>query len=71
MANALAAWCYQQRHLMDWPGAQRDDRETARRLARVAIAGGADAPLALALGAAVRASLTRDHDLALAAVDGP
>src|SRR6266403_2553526 len=22
MANALAAWCYQQRHLMDWPGAQ-------------------------------------------------
>ena len=49
MANALAAWCYQQRHLMDWPGAQTDDRETARRMARVAITGGADAPLALAL----------------------
>jgi adenylate cyclase len=69
MANALAAWCYQQRHLMNWPGAQPDDRETARRMARVAITGGADAPLALALGGAVRAALTRDHDLALAAVD--
>ena len=69
MANALGAWCHQQRHLMDWPGAQPDDRETARRMARTAITGGADAPLALALGGAVRASLTRDHDLALAAVD--
>jgi adenylate cyclase len=69
MANALAAWCYQQRHLMDWPSAQPEDRESAGRLARVAIAGGADAPLALALGGAVRAALTRDHDLALAAVD--
>jgi adenylate cyclase len=69
MANALAAWCYQQRHLMDWPGAQADDREIARRMARVAIDGGADSPLALALGGAVHASLTRDHDFALAAVD--
>ena len=69
MANALAAWCYQQRHLMDWPGAHSDDRETARRMARVAITGGAEAPLALALGGAVHASLTRDHDFALAAVD--
>jgi adenylate cyclase len=69
MAAALAAWCYQQRHLMDWPGAQSDDRETALRLARVAITGGADAPLALVLGGAVRAGLTRDHDLALAAAD--
>jgi adenylate cyclase len=69
MANALAAWCYQQRHLMDWPGAQPDDREVARRMARAAIDGGADAPLALALGGSVHASLTRDHDFALAAVD--
>lgn len=69
MANALAAWCLQQRHLMDWPGTQPDDRERARRLARVAITGGGDAPLPLALGGAVRASLTRDHDLALAAAD--
>jgi len=69
MANALAAWCYQQRHLMDWPGTQPDDRETAARMARSAITGGADAPLALALGGAVRASVTRDHDFALAAVD--
>ncbi len=69
MANALAAWCYQQRHLMDWPGAQPDDREAARRMARVAIDEGADSPLALALGGAVHASLTRDHDFALAAVD--
>jgi hypothetical protein len=38
-ANALAAWCHQQRHLMDWPATQADDRETARRLARVAITG--------------------------------
>lgn len=38
-------------------------------MARVAISGGGDAPLPLTLGAAVRASLTRDHDLALAAVD--
>jgi TolB-like protein/class 3 adenylate cyclase/tetratricopeptide (TPR) repeat protein len=67
MANALAAWCYQQRHLMDWPGAQPD--EAARRMARVAIDEGADSPLALALGGAVHASLTRDHDFALAAVD--
>jgi len=69
MANALAAWCHQQRHLMDWPGAQPGDREAARRMARVAIDEGADAPLALALGGAVHASLTRDHDFALAAVD--
>jgi adenylate cyclase len=68
-ANALAAWCRQQRHLMDWPAAQDDDREAAKRLARVAITGGADIPLALAVGGAVRATLTRDHDLALAAVD--
>jgi tetratricopeptide (TPR) repeat protein len=54
---------------MDWPGAQADDREAARRLARAAIDGGADAPLPLALGGAVHASLTRDHDFALAAVD--
>jgi adenylate cyclase len=69
IANALAAWCLQQRHLMDWPAAQPEDRENAMRLARVAITGGGDAPLALALSGAVRASLTRDHDLALAAVD--
>ena len=68
-ANALAAWCRQQRHLMGWPGAHASDREEAKRLARAAIAGGADVPLALALAAAVRAALTRDHDLALAAVD--
>ncbi len=68
-ANALAAWCRQQRHLMLWPGATGDDREEAKRLARVAIAGGADVPLALAVAGAVRAALTRDHDLALAAVD--
>jgi tetratricopeptide (TPR) repeat protein len=38
-------------------------------MARVAIDEGADAPLALALGGSVHASLTRDHDFALAAVD--
>jgi adenylate cyclase len=68
-ANALAAWSRQQRHLMEWPGAQEDDRETAKRLARVAITEGAEFPLALAVGGAVRAALTRDHDFALAAVD--
>jgi adenylate cyclase len=68
-ANALAAWCRQQRHLMNWPGAQPDDREEAKRFARLAIDGGADVPLALAVAGAVRAALTRDHDLALAAVD--
>jgi adenylate cyclase len=68
-ANALAAWCRQQRHLLNWPGGEDDDREAAKSLARVAIAGGADAPLALAVGGAVRAALTRDHDSALAAVD--
>src|SRR5947199_2066716 len=54
---------------MDWPAIQADEREVARRMARVAITGGGEAPLALALGGAVHASLTRDHDLALAAVD--
>jgi adenylate cyclase len=68
-ANALAAWCRQQRHLMNWPGAMDDDREEAKRLARVAIAGGGEVPLALVVAGAVRAALTRDHDLALAAVD--
>jgi adenylate cyclase len=68
-ANALAAWCRQQRHLMDWPQGQEDDREEAKRLARAAIAAGADVPLALVVAGAVRAALTRDHDLALAAVD--
>jgi adenylate cyclase len=69
IANALAAWCHQQRHVMEWPAAQADDREAARRMARAAIAGGADASLPLALAGAVRAAVTRDHDLALAAVD--
>jgi adenylate cyclase len=68
-ANALAAWCRQQRHLMDWPGGEDDDREAAKRLARVAIVEGGDVPLALAVAGAVRAALTRDHDSALAAVD--
>jgi len=68
-ANALAAWCRQQRHLLEWPNAQDDDRDEAKRLARLAIDGGADVPLALAVAAAVRAALTRDHDRALAAVD--
>jgi len=68
LANALAAWCRQQRHLMNWPG-EEDDREAAKGLARVAIAEGADVPLALAVGGAVRATLSRDHDSALAAVD--
>ena len=68
-ANALSAWCRQQRHLMNWPGAQDDDREAAKRLARKAITGGAEFPLALVVAGAVRAALTRDHDLALAAVD--
>jgi adenylate cyclase len=69
LANALAAWCRQQRHLVNWPGGEDDDRETAKRLARVAIDGGGDIPLALALAGAVRAALTRDRDSALAAVD--
>ena len=54
---------------MNWPGGEDDDREAAKRLARVAIAEGGDVPLALAVAGAVRAALTRDHDLALAAVD--
>jgi len=69
MANALSAWCHQQRHLLDWPEGKDDDRESAKRLARAAIVNGAEVPLALALGAAIRASLTRDHHLALAASD--
>jgi adenylate cyclase len=68
-ANALAAWCRQQRHLMNWPGGQDDDREEAKRLARTAIAGGADVPLSLVVAGTVRATLTRDHHSALAAVD--
>ena len=68
-ANALAAWCHQQRHLMNWSAASENDRQEAQRLARAAIAGGADVPLALAVGGAVHAALSRDHDTALAAVD--
>jgi TolB-like protein len=34
-ANAISAWCHLQRHLMAWPGGQHDDRENAKRLARV------------------------------------
>src|SRR5262249_37578024 len=69
MANALSAWCLQERHLLDWPGGVDDDRETAKRLARAAIMTGAEIPFALVLGAAVRAALTRDHHFALAAAD--
>jgi adenylate cyclase len=68
-ANALAAWCRQQRHLMNWPDTLSDEREEAKRRARAAIAAGGDMPLALAVAGTVRAALTRDHDLALAAVD--
>ena len=38
-------------------------------MARVAIDEGTDSPLALTVGGSVHASLTRDHDFALAAVD--
>ena len=69
IANALAAWCRQQRHLMEWPGGQDDDREAAKRLARVAISEGTERPLALAVAGAVCAALIRDHDFALATVD--
>jgi adenylate cyclase len=69
LANALGAWCRQQRHLMNWRGGEDDDREAAKRLARTAIAGGSDVPLALAVAGAVLAALTRDHDAALAAAD--
>jgi adenylate cyclase len=69
LANALAAWCRQQRHLMNWPGGEDADREAAKSLARVAIAEGSDVPLALALAGAARAVVSRDHDSALAAVD--
>ncbi len=41
---------------MNWPGGEDDDREAAKRLARVAITGGGDVPLALAVAGAVRAS---------------
>ena len=68
-ANALAAWCHQQRHLMRWPAGHEDDRQAAKRLARIAIAEGADMPVALAVAGAVRAILSRDHDLAIAAID--
>lgn len=68
-ANALAAWCRQQRYLMKWPTRHEEDREVARHLAHTAIAEGGDVPLALAVGGVVHAALTRDHDLALAAVD--
>src|SRR6202047_4958936 len=51
-ANALAAWCHQQRHMLAWPSAQDDDPQTAKLLARTAISGGADVPLALALAGA-------------------
>jgi adenylate cyclase len=68
-ANAVSAWCYMQRHLLEWPACQNDDRETAKRLARVAISNAADLPLDLAMAAAVRAGLTRDHASALATAD--
>jgi adenylate cyclase len=68
-ANALAAWCLQARHVMDWPGTQADDPETAAQLARAAIAEGADTPLALVVGGAVRALLVSDRASAVAAVD--
>ena len=69
MASALAAWCHLHRHLLDWPAAQSDDRERAKRLARAAIDNGAEVPLALAVAGAVRAALTRDHALALVTAD--
>ena len=68
-ANAVSAWCHLQRHLMAWPGGQHDDRETAKRLARVTISNATDLPLELAIAGAVRAAVTRDHASALAAAD--
>jgi len=68
-ANALAAWCLQARHLMDWPTAQGNDRETATELARAAIAEGADTPLALVVAGTVSAVLLNDRDSAVAAID--
>ena len=67
--NALAAWCLQMRHVMEWPGALADDPETAAKLARAAINDGADTPLALVVGGAVRTLLVGDRASAVAAVD--
>jgi len=67
--NALAAWCLQMRYVMEWPGAQADDAEMAAKLARTAMDEGADTPLALVVGGAVRALLVSDRASAVAAVD--
>jgi tetratricopeptide (TPR) repeat protein len=67
--NALAAWCLQARYVMEWPGAQADDKDLAAQLARTAIAEGADTPLALVVGGAVCALLMSDRHSAVAAVD--
>jgi adenylate cyclase len=68
-ANALTAWCLQMRLVMEWPGAQADDKQAAAQLARTAITDGADVTLALVVGGAVRLLLESDRVAALAAVD--
>ena len=67
-ANALAAWCYQERHLNGWESAG-EDRQRAKELARTAIANGSDDPQTLALAGAVRAALGRDREPPMAAID--
>ncbi|MEX0409224.1 adenylate/guanylate cyclase domain-containing protein [Aquibium sp. LZ166] len=66
-AHGYAAWGYEQRFLRR--GFNAEDRTAALRHANIALALGLDDPLPLSLGAFVQATITRDHDRAISALE--
>ena len=66
-AHAMIAWCHEQRYLRG--GLSEEVRVAARRHSRLAIAGGGDDALALAIGGFVIGVVERDFETGLDAID--
>jgi TolB-like protein len=66
-AHAYAAWCYEQRYLRS--GLDPADKAAALAHADIAIGINSDDPLAMSIGAFVRANLALDYDAAIEVLD--
>jgi len=67
-ALAFAAWSLEQRLTRGWPALGDDDKATAIKLARRAIAAGGDDAMALVVGGFVLVMVARDYEAGLEAV---
>jgi TolB-like protein len=66
-AHGYAAWCHEQRYFRN--GFHPEDRNAALEHADIVLGINSDDPQAIAMGAFVRANLTRDYDGAIGVLD--